>query len=70
VAGWRPFYGWVGGVGFLYAVLLQPGLAWYASIHGMPAPPTLDTDLLWCVAGGMLGIGGLRTYEKRQGVSK
>lgn len=70
VAGWRPFYGWTGGTGFLYAVLLQPLLTWYASIKGWPAPPLLDVDLLLVVAGGMLGIGSLRTYEKRQGLTK
>ena len=70
VAGWRPWFGWVGGTGFLYAVLAQPLLAWWATIKGWPTPPLLDTDLLLTVAGGMLGIGGLRTYEKRKGVTK
>lgn len=70
VAGWRPFYGWVGGAGFGYAVLGQPLLSWLAAVKGWPIPPVLDTDLLLVVAGGMLGIGGLRTYEKRAGVSK
>lgn len=70
VAGWRPFYGWVGGAGFLYACLLQPLLVWVARIRGWSEPPQLDVDLLMVVAGGMLGIGGLRTYEKRKGVTK
>ena len=30
VAGWRPFFGWAGGVGFVYAVVGQPLLAWAA----------------------------------------
>ena len=70
VAGWRPAFGWTGGAGFLYAVLLQPLLSWLSAVKGWPVPPTLDTDLLLTVAGGMLGIGGLRTYEKRAGVTK
>lgn len=70
VAGWRPFFGWVGGAGFGYAVILQPLLSWWASANGFPHPPTLDTDLLLTVAGGMLGIGGLRTYEKSKRVTK
>ena len=41
VAGWRPYYGWVGGTGFGYAVLLQPLLAWYSTIKGWPVPPVL-----------------------------
>lgn len=70
VAGWRPFYGWAGGAGFVYATILQPLLAWVAAIKGWPTPPALNIDLLWVVITGMLGIGGLRTYEKRTGIAK
>lgn len=70
VAGWRPFFGWAGGVGFIYAVILQPMLAWLAAVKGWPVPPALNLDLLWVVVTGMLGIGGLRTFEKTKGVSK
>lgn len=69
VAGWRPFVGWTGGLGLLYATLGQPVLTWVGMIHGWPAPPTVETDLLWVVLSGMLGIGGLRTYEKSKGVA-
>lgn len=70
VAGWRPFFGWAGGVGFIYAVMVQPMLAWYSTINAIPVPPELNSDLLWVVITGMLGIGGLRTWEKKQGVAK
>jgi hypothetical protein len=70
VAGWRPFFGWAGGAGFVYATILQPLLAWVAAIQGWPAPPSLNLDLLWVVITGMLGIGGLRTFEKAKGVTK
>ena len=70
VAGWRPFFGWAGGVGFVYSVIAQPLLTWYATIKGVPAPPELNMDLLWIVVTGMLGIGGLRTYEKKNKVTK
>lgn len=70
VAGWRPFFGWAGGAGFVYATILQPLLAWWASIKGWPAPPALNLDLLWVVITGMLGIGGLRTFEKSRGVTR
>ena len=70
VAGWRPFFGWAGGAGFIYATILQPLLAWGAAIKGWPTPPTLNLDLLWVVITGMLGIGGLRTVEKFKGVTK
>ena len=70
VAGWRPFFGWAGGAGFVYATILQPLLAWFASVKGWPTPPSLNLDLLWVVVTGMLGIGGLRTMEKFKGVTK
>ena len=70
VAGWRPFFGWAGGIGFIYATMLQPLLTWWAQIKGVPAPPILNIDLLWVVITGMLGIGGLRTFEKSKGVAK
>lgn len=70
VAGWRPFFGWAGGCGFVYATIAQPLLAWASSIHNWPAPPVLNLDLLWVVVTGMLGIGGLRTFEKAKGVSR
>lgn len=70
VSGWRPFFGWAGGAGFVYATILQPLIAWYAAIKGFPAPPSLNLDLLWVVITGMLGIGGLRTFEKAKGVTK
>lgn len=70
VAGWRPYFGWVGGTGFGYAVLLQPLLAWGAAIAGWPIPPEINVDLLWVVISGLLGIGGLRTFEKKAGVAR
>ncbi len=70
VAGWRPFFGWAGGAGFVYATIAQPLLAWWAAIQGWPLPPALNLDLLWVVITGMLGIGGLRTFEKSKGVAR
>lgn len=70
VAGWRPFFGWAGGAGFIYSTMLQPMLSWYSSVRGWPIPPTLNIDLLWVVITGMLGIGGLRTFEKSRGATK
>jgi hypothetical protein len=70
VAGWRPYFGWVGGTGFLYVVLLQPVLAWLAAIKGWPAPPDVDSEVLMIVVTGLLGIGGLRTFEKTKRATK
>lgn len=70
VAGWRPFVGWGCGVGMLYATVGHNILAWIANIYGWTPPPVVDAELLIYVLGGMLGIGGLRTFEKVKGVSK
>ena len=70
VAGWRPFAGWVGGVGLAYAAIFHYILVWFSGIYSFPPPPAVDTDILLYVLGGMLGLGTLRTYEKKNGVSK
>ncbi|MDB4351959.1 holin family protein [Porticoccaceae bacterium] len=64
VAGWRPFVGWVCGVGLAYNVLINP----VASIW--VAMPVVDPALLYPVLMGMLGMGGLRTWEKAKGVQR
>ncbi len=75
VAGWRPAIGWVCGVALAWNFVVQPLLLWGAWIFPEIAPdissaPKLDTDELMTVLLGMLGLGGLRTYEKRLGVSR
>jgi len=70
VAGWRPFFGWCGGIAFLYSTLVQPVLVWYGTTKGWPVPPDINMDLLWVVITGMLGIGGLRTFEKSKNLTK
>ena len=69
VAGWRPFVGWCCGLGFLWATIAQPMVAWVAAARGRPAPPAIDTEALLYVLGGMLGLGTLRSFEKAKGVS-
>jgi hypothetical protein len=63
VSGWRPAIGWVGAIGLLYQYLLRP-IAVGAGWHDLP---TLDQSLMELVT-AMLGMAGLRTYEKTLGV--
>ena len=65
--GWRPASGWVCAVGLGYTFLLQPLLAWAASIKGWPVPPSIDMDTLLGLLMGLLGLGGFRTYERIKG---
>ena len=69
VSGGRPFFLWIGGFGFGYAVLLHPVFEWVALIKQWPVPPAVNIDLLWVVVSGLLGISGLRTIEKKSGVA-
>ena len=71
VAGWRPFVGWTCGMALAYTYVVQPilifGLAHYG--YWVELPP-LDMSTMMPVLLGMLGLGGLRSFEKYKGVSK
>ena len=70
--GWRPFIGWVCGVAFAYHFILQPILIFGTTAAGVSLPPLPEFDMsqMMPVLLGMLGLGGLRTYEKKSGVTK
>ncbi len=70
--GWRPFVGWTCGIAFAYHFVLQPLLIFIFAYSGLETPdlPQFDISTLLPVLGGMLGIGGLRTYEKQKGLTK
>lgn len=67
--GWRPACGWVCAAGLAYAFLLRPLLPWVVSVAGADVPelPSIDTDTLMALLTGMLGLGGLRTFERVRG---
>lgn len=69
ISGWRPAVGWVCVFGLMYTFIGQPLLAWASSIYAVPTPPDLDLGTLITLLGGMLGLGGLRTVEKINGVA-
>jgi|TARA_B110000259_G_C13705495_1_gene278187 hypothetical protein len=64
VAGWRPFVGWICGVGLLYNVIISQILGIWFEV------PTVDPSLLTPVLMGMLGMGAMRSYEKAKGVQR
>lgn len=69
VAGWRPFIGWVCGLGIAYQVLLAPVLNGLLMAFGVTSAfPLVDTALLQSLIGGMLGLGVARSYEKSKNV--
>lgn len=78
VAGWRPAIGWVGATPMAYQFLLYPMLVWgwqllQATGHlptDLPPPPMLETEALWVILSGMVGIAGMRSVEKVKGVAR
>ena len=71
VAGWRPFVGWCCASALAYHFILQPILVFVLSLSGYQvALPEFDMSSLMTVLLGMLGLGGMRTIEKVQNVSR
>ena len=72
VAGWRPFVGWTCGVALAWHFVGQPLAVFVIPYAGVEAPPlpVFEMQSLLTVLLGMLGLGGLRTFEKTKGVSR
>ena len=71
VSGWRPFIGWVCGIALAYTYIVYPMSLWALSVwHPALIPPKLvNNEMLYELLFGMLGMGGLRTFEKYKGVA-
>ncbi len=75
VAGWRPGVGWLCVFGIGYHVILYPILLWvwvYLEATGrippeMTPPPVLPSGPLMTLVMSMLGVGGMRSYDKAKG---
>lgn len=72
VAGWRPAIGWSCSLGIAWLFIGHPIATWLAMINGVDemVMPTIPTDILLELTFAMLGMAGLRTFEKLKGVSK
>ena len=71
VAGWRPFIGWSCGIAMCYAYIIQPITVFILAQTGnLVSLPTLDLSEMMPVLLGMLGLGGLRSFEKYKKISK
>jgi hypothetical protein len=77
VSGWRPAVGWVGVLGLVYQFLGYPLMQWgWAFGQGVDLipkelhpPPDLDVEQLMTLLAGLLGFGGMRSFEKHKGVA-
>ncbi len=72
VAGWRPFVGWTCGVALAWHFVGQPLAVFVIAIAGVETPPlpVFEMESLLTVLLGMLGLGGLRTFEKTKNVAR
>lgn len=77
VAGWRPAIGWIGAAALAYQFLAYPLFLWVWTYlqgtgwipTGLQPPPVLKADELWVILSGILGIAGMRSFEKTKGVA-
>jgi hypothetical protein len=68
---WRPFIGWICGTAFALHFVIFPILNWIVVLFGAPAIDIVfDMQSLMYALGGLLGLGGFRTFEKVKGVTK
>jgi len=71
VSGWRPFLGWISGLSIGYVYLFQPILDMILQMFQVQVDwVALDLGQLMPLVLGMLGLGGLRSFEKAKGLTK
>ena len=71
VAGWRPFIGWICAVAMGYHFVLQPIIVFVLSANGVNYDlPEFDMGSLMTIVMGILGLGGMRSFEKYKGITK
>ena len=66
IAGWRPAIGWIGAFALLYQFILYPLLLW---LPVKEPPKPMDYTMLFTLITGMLGIAGLRSFDKLKGTN-
>ena len=71
VSGWRPFIGWCGGFALAFEFILSPGIEWYSKFAGLNLiAPEIQTGPLLAIVTSMLGVAGLRSFEKSKGLTQ
>ena len=71
VSGWRPFIGWSCGFAMAYAYVVQPILVFILAQSGYLIDlPRVELAEMMPILLGMLGLGGLRSFEKYKKISK
>lgn len=71
VAGWRPYIGWVCGTAIAWHFMGHEMAAWFFTLvaPGVEPPPQGNPEGLITVLLSLLGLAGMRSYEKTKGVA-
>lgn len=72
VAGARPAIMWICAFALAYHFIILPFATFVIAVAGIPVPslPSFDMDSLMTVLLGLLGLGGMRSWEKTRGVAR
>ena len=71
VSGWRPAIGWCGAFALMFEFILSPSIEWYSKFAGLNlTAPEIQTGPLLAIVTSMLGVAGMRSFEKAKGLTK
>ena len=71
VSGWRTAIGWTGAFALMFEFILSPTIEWYAKFSGLNlTAPEIQTGPLLAIVTSMLGVAGMRSFEKAKGLTK
>ncbi len=71
VSGWRPAIGWTGAFALMFEFILSPCIEWYSKFAGLNlTAPAIETGPLLAIVTSMLGVAGMRSFEKAKGLTK
>lgn len=69
VSGWRPALGWSCVFAVVYEFVMYPFILWMNAIWwNVTPPPRIDYALLGQLLFAMLGVAGMRSWEKKNGI--
>ena len=64
VSGWRPSVGWICALALMYSYIIAPFLDIWLEV------PAIEVEALYPILMGMLGLSGMRSFEKTKNVAR
>ena len=70
-SGWRPLLGWGASIALLWSVVAAPTVAWILNMigHTDVGLPQIPSDMVLNLVLTLLGVAGMRSYEKAKGIA-